>query len=282
MKGVLTLIAAFCCAVSINYAYSQSHFFDVQTLNIKQGLPHRHAFQVKQDHKGYIWISTRGNISRYDGAKFKTYTYSDLNIGENSMTHLALDKRNYLWYCEVGGAERYSGAIDVEKDTIYSMNTISGGLIDADSVRYIGNSSTNPDEIIISCRNGKMYSYEDDFELIYHYPDSLDIRENLMVKAGFDDDYFIFKNKVKNSPKKLLRIKNKKIQHQYKFPDLSNAWLTDCRTDGIIEIFSFVDGYHYFKVENDTLITYPTTFDKEKKADRVFHFHEDYRHTTAR
>ncbi len=279
MKKVFIIIStAFCCVIGMCCAYSQSYFFDVQTLNTEHGLPLNNIFQIKQDHKGYIWTSTLGNISRYDGDKFKTYTYSDLNIAQNGAIYLALDKRNYLWYCEMNiETQQYSGAIDTEKDSIYSMNVISGGLIDADSVVYISNSRTNPDKVLISCRNGKIYSYEDDFELIYQHPYKLNKYHFLTIAAGFDNDYLVFEND-KASTKQIWNIKDKKIQYEYNIDNAKQlqSWVMGMRADSILELFSFKEGYNYYQIKNDTLLPFSTTYDKERKGGRILQLHEDY------
>jgi len=82
MRELLTLLVfvAFYFALGINYTYSQNYLFDVQTLNVEQGLPHRSTRDIIQDHDGYIWISGQGNISRYDGNEWKVFNYSQLNI----------------------------------------------------------------------------------------------------------------------------------------------------------------------------------------------------------
>jgi len=54
-------------------ALAQDYLFDVQIINIEDGLPNSRVSNIAQDKEGFIWISTPGKISRYDGHPFKIY-----------------------------------------------------------------------------------------------------------------------------------------------------------------------------------------------------------------
>lgn len=51
--------------------------FVTKTYTSQDGLPHSYVYEILQDHKGYLWISTRYGISRFDGQNFVTTTYND-------------------------------------------------------------------------------------------------------------------------------------------------------------------------------------------------------------
>ena len=87
MKKVFILISTtFCYVIGMCCAYSQSHFFDAQTLNSEQGLPHNGAFQIKQDHKGYIWIQQAEALKVLDETKSRFFS----NITHEFRTPLTL------------------------------------------------------------------------------------------------------------------------------------------------------------------------------------------------
>ena len=48
-------------------------FSQVKNYTTDDGLPHNIAYNLIQDHKGYIWICTDDGLARFNGKSFKTY-----------------------------------------------------------------------------------------------------------------------------------------------------------------------------------------------------------------
>ncbi len=48
-----------------------------QFLNTEDGLPQNHVFHIMQDTDGFIWFSTMGGLSRYDGFTFNNYYHKE-------------------------------------------------------------------------------------------------------------------------------------------------------------------------------------------------------------
>ena len=115
IRGQITLLLLFLSFWTLAQEYS----FDVQHINIEDGMPDREVFSIVQDKEGFIWLSNQGAISRYDGYSFKTYRSQELNISEDLPTYLAVDDKNNIWYCEVN--QRFAGVIDTKQDRIYSL-----------------------------------------------------------------------------------------------------------------------------------------------------------------
>ncbi len=274
-KTLISIFTAFCFVVSISYAYSQAYLFDVQTLNPEQGLPHHSTQNIIQDHNGYIWISGQGNISRYDGSEWKTYNYSKLNIFQERIATLAIDKQNRLWYAEPT-PDGYSAAIDINTDSIVSLQTLSKGLLHSDSVIYVSNSRRKEGQILIGTKTGKIYTYKDNFELIYapKIPFLDDIR--IVAKEGFDEDYFISVYEVKEKKTHLLNVKNKRIRKQYHVPNETYYLLNDVLPEGIIELYTdFKKWRTYYQIQNDSLIPY-RMIPEDEGYYKILHLHEDY------
>ncbi len=58
------------------------------------------TFEIYQDTKGFMWFSTRGGLSRYDGYSFKNYRYNPFDstsIRGNIVTAIYEDKFGQLW-----------------------------------------------------------------------------------------------------------------------------------------------------------------------------------------
>lgn len=74
------------------------------------GLVHNSVTCVIQDHKGLMWIGTRGGLSSFDGYTFKTIKNKGNkfgNIGNNLITSIAEDKAGMLWIGTGKGVFRY-------------------------------------------------------------------------------------------------------------------------------------------------------------------------------
>src|ERR1700712_2976608 len=80
--------------------HAQDQNLSSRFLTVKDGLPQGFVSGIVQDKAGFIWITTRNGLARYDGKKFKVF-YHDSNdsssIAGNIITNIFLDSRNRLW-----------------------------------------------------------------------------------------------------------------------------------------------------------------------------------------
>jgi ligand-binding sensor domain-containing protein/two-component sensor histidine kinase len=60
---------------STNLMYSQEYSWKYYT--VSDGLPQTQIYCLYQDSKGYIWIGTKGGLSRFDGLEFENFTSKD-------------------------------------------------------------------------------------------------------------------------------------------------------------------------------------------------------------
>lgn len=98
---ILFLFAFFSCK-------GQSHYF--KHYQADDGLAHNSISAILQDHKGLIWVGTRGGLNRFDGYTFKTYKNEKSkfgNIGNNVIIAIAEDKSEMLWIGTGNGIFRY-------------------------------------------------------------------------------------------------------------------------------------------------------------------------------
>ena len=147
---------------------AQEYFFDLQTINVEQGLPNRAVYNIVQGKEGFIWTSSLGNISRFDGHEFVNYNAEVLNIGKDKILQLGIDKDNLLWYCELYTGKSYqkAGILDHKNDTIYDIETFSNGLIKMNSIVFIKNSKYRTSDVLIGTRSGDVFSYNGHFKKI--------------------------------------------------------------------------------------------------------------------
>ena len=90
--------------------------FIFQNITVNDGLAHRTAHSIVQDHQGYIWIGTNNGLNRYDGHQMKTYRWDlsdSVSLPGNIITKLFVDSRGELWVLTSPGKLcRYMAARD--------------------------------------------------------------------------------------------------------------------------------------------------------------------------
>lgn len=99
------------------------------SLNVDDGLSQNSVWDVWQDYKGYLWISTSDGINRFDGYNFKHYQ-SKVN-SPNSIAGIGIfkfyeDQQNKLWVAHDRGISYYNRALD-NFENIYKYQPIAKG-----------------------------------------------------------------------------------------------------------------------------------------------------------
>jgi signal transduction histidine kinase/ligand-binding sensor domain-containing protein/DNA-binding response OmpR family regulator len=75
-----------------------------------EGLPESSIQQIVQTPDGYIWVSTRDGVARFDGVRFVTFNRSNVAaFRSNRTTTLALGAGGTLWVGTDNGLVRYDG-----------------------------------------------------------------------------------------------------------------------------------------------------------------------------
>lgn len=79
-------------------------------LSIKDGLPNSSVSGLIQDRRGFIWLSTQGGLSRYDGSGFKSYEnepFNENSISGDLIQTMYLDGADTLWLGTYSGLNRF-------------------------------------------------------------------------------------------------------------------------------------------------------------------------------
>jgi len=66
------------------------------TLDKTKGLPSNKVYEIFEDSKGYIWVTTEEGLARYDGSRFKNYSYD--NQYSKAGNNIQEDKYGRIWY----------------------------------------------------------------------------------------------------------------------------------------------------------------------------------------
>lgn len=125
----------------------------IRHVSLAEGLNGRQTFNFVQDKEGFIWISNRFGVDRYDGKFVKNYTFTLLNLKKNPLreVHIMLSADSVLWaYTDNGQLNYYNEAID-KFETYKSLNLyLKTAVFDTQNHIWFGTNSA-----FGTVRNGK-------------------------------------------------------------------------------------------------------------------------------
>ena len=84
--------------------------------SVAEGLPQTQIFSLFQDSKGFIWIGTKGGLSKFDGIEFENYTSKE-GLSFDFVTSVQED----------------------EKGTIYIGTRMGVDILDQGNIKHITN-----------------------------------------------------------------------------------------------------------------------------------------------
>jgi signal transduction histidine kinase/DNA-binding response OmpR family regulator len=74
--------------------------FKYETLSTAQGLSQGYIWNMIQDRDGFLWMTTKAGLNRYDGYNFKVYNhnaYDTTSISSNDVGYLLEDSKGRIW-----------------------------------------------------------------------------------------------------------------------------------------------------------------------------------------
>ena len=84
--------------------------FNIQYLDVEQGLLSSYVWSVIQDRTGNLWIGSNEGVSRYDGNSFTHFTTAQ-GLSNNRARSLLEDRNGHIWIgTDGGGVCRYDGS----------------------------------------------------------------------------------------------------------------------------------------------------------------------------
>lgn len=107
----MILLSAVCGAAAQKLTSSRGDWLGtaVQSLDVENGLPQGYVNGIVQDSAGFIWLSTRDGLARYDGYQVKTFHYDpqdSATIASDVIQTLYADREDQLWILyENGGVD---------------------------------------------------------------------------------------------------------------------------------------------------------------------------------
>ena len=127
LKIIFVTIAFFC----ITSIFAQEYLIDNQRLTPNDGLANLHTSSVFQDSKGFVWVSTKYGLNRYDGYNFKLYTKESHGLFFNNHIEQIVqadDDKLWLFYHHMKdgkfmGEISHIDVFDTKNETVYDFET---------------------------------------------------------------------------------------------------------------------------------------------------------------
>ena len=202
IQAALLLFASF--GVAFTPLYAQSLYTPVTNhYTVNQGLSQNTVHDITQDSEGYIWISTRAGLNRFDGYNFTTYLNDpdDSNSLSSSFIWVSLEDQNQnLWVGTSGGGlnllDRETGnfhefTTDSENPSSISFNTITALFEDSSGNLWIGTEGGGLNRLEGLQSTAEGYSASFDRFLGNHHEDD-NYRGDIVMGIAEDSDGVIW------------------------------------------------------------------------------------------
>lgn len=130
---------------------------------MRDGLPQMQIWSMFQDSRGYLWVGTKGGISRFNGVSFTNFTEKD-GLTDNLINFICEDYSGKMWIVTQRGISTIDGSTIASFP--YPHQNLQLAPTPDGKIWYLG---TTPKTIFGYFENGK------DHSLIEKYPELLDI-----------------------------------------------------------------------------------------------------------
>lgn len=107
MKHSKRIICLLLFTISVSLSaqeYGYKHY------TVQDGLVQSQVISLFQDSKGYIWVGTKGGVSRFDGISFMNLTFND-GLFNGVVSHITEDHEGSIWFLTSQGISSYSGKV---------------------------------------------------------------------------------------------------------------------------------------------------------------------------
>ncbi|MFO7613492.1 MAG: hypothetical protein R6W71_02530, partial [Bacteroidales bacterium] len=158
--GILTLLIFISPAFSqTRYAYPPTEKYHFRHLTTEDGLPANMCLSVLNDAHGFLWISTRNGLCRYDGYNIKLYQNDPLDstsISDNTAggpQGMVLDRNGRLWISTYNNLNRFDAVSETFKR--YRPDPANPGSIKGDRIYCL--SPDNAGSLLIGTGGQQMY-----------------------------------------------------------------------------------------------------------------------------
>ncbi|HYV93790.1 MAG TPA: two-component regulator propeller domain-containing protein [Chitinophagales bacterium] len=191
----IPLTSLFCWLLASNAAMAQFPTAiapQFQHLTTDDGLPSNNIYDIFQDSKGFIWISTDDGVCRYDGIQFTTYKHNgnDSNsLVNNIVQSIAEDQDGNMWFGTENGLScfhqkenRFENFHHTENENSINHNRVGDIAIDKNGNIWIGD-YYGLSLFLPETRTFKRYVFEPQINMNYVARTALDNSNHLWVNG---------------------------------------------------------------------------------------------------
>ena len=131
--------------VSMHAQKFSSDTYDIQFVTMDDGLMHHYIDDIYKDEIGYLWFSTGGGLSRYDGYKFVHYNMNTTPVGlkGNFVHKVCEDNHNRLWIASEGGLDVLDLRKNEKIDLFSSIDTLRFSFLDNPVINILKDTQGN-------------------------------------------------------------------------------------------------------------------------------------------
>ncbi|MEM9685336.1 MAG: ATP-binding protein, partial [Bacteroidota bacterium] len=140
---------------------------DVRRLSVEDGLSNRFVTSIHKDNRGFMWISTRYGLNRYDGYEFKHYTKGNSTLTTNNIDYIYEDSQQQFWLVQQSNTKMVVDILNPHTGRIQNFDTLFKTLapFKAEMIRSV---YSNAKTLWITTASGKLYRYKNNrFEHVF-------------------------------------------------------------------------------------------------------------------
>ncbi|MGK0366002.1 MAG: signal transduction histidine kinase/DNA-binding NarL/FixJ family response regulator [Saprospiraceae bacterium] len=273
MRNILLLTYLFL----IHFAcIGQDYLLEYQNLTTKDGLANKETYSSFKDSNGFLWISTKYGLNRYDGYEYKLFTKEKNGLYSNErISQIKEDNKGNIWLFYYGyESQRRVEAIDVFNPNSGKLTPvqayISGDLPFELKDIFISKSRKKEKDFWIYGKKGQLFLYKNKaFKKIIETPGKVirgvaEIPNGLLVASGKELLQLNLKGEILRRdtlPDKIYQI----------WEDNNTVWVRTKRTSELPQTNII------WKKENfeGTFEAFPIEFDKYLAVGLRGFFHRD-------
>lgn len=154
-----------------------------QELTIADGLSQGMIYDLKQDRKGFIWVTTKDGLNRYDGHNFTVFThdpYNEYSLSGDDCSALLIDQKGRLW---VGTLSQGLNLYDDKTQRFYHIAISDQSVANANNYEIRGLEEDPDGNIWIGTSVGKPFKVKLPASLQQGFPEQADFTKQVQVTS---------------------------------------------------------------------------------------------------